>query len=56
LNSLIFPLLEQNLSDDEEHKIVQGIDNIIFENSLKIDSNKLITMVESLESELRGWQ
>lgn len=56
LNSLIFPLLEQNLSAEEERKIAEEIDRIICESDLKGDSDKYISLIEALESELRGWQ
>ena len=56
LNSLIFPLLEQNVSDEEETKITEGINSIVSENNLKRDTGKLIGLVDMLASELNNWQ
>jgi hemerythrin-like domain-containing protein len=56
LNNLIFPLLEQNLSTDDEHRIAEGLNTIAFETSLKGEANKYIKLIESLEDELGDWK
>jgi hemerythrin-like domain-containing protein len=56
LKTRIFPLLEQNMSPDDEHKISEGLNTIAFENSVKGDKEKYVKLVESLEEELRGWR
>jgi len=57
LKNLIFPLLEQNISPEDEHKISEGLNKITFENSLKKDdADKYLKLVESLEDELSDWQ
>jgi hemerythrin-like domain-containing protein len=56
LNNRIFPLLEQNMSTDDEHKIAEGLNAIAFENSLKDDEDKYIKLVQSLEEELNDWK
>ena len=56
LNTLIFPLLEQNLSDDEENKIVEEINNIVSESTSNGDADKLVRLVDMLENKLSGWQ
>lgn len=57
LKNLIFPLLEQNISPEDEHKISEGLNKIAFENSLKKDeAEKYTKLVESLEEELSDWK
>jgi hemerythrin-like domain-containing protein len=56
LKTRIFPLLEQNVSPEDEHKISEGLNTIAFENSLKGDVDKYIKLVESLEDELSDWK
>jgi hemerythrin-like domain-containing protein len=56
LKTRIFPLLEQNVSPEDEHKISEGLNTIAFENSLKGDVDKYIKLVESLEEELSDWK
>ena len=56
LNNRIFPLLEQNMSEEDEHKIAEGLNAIAFENSMKDDEDKYIKLVKSLEDELSDWK
>ncbi|GAB4464988.1 MAG: hypothetical protein Kow0070_27190 [Anaerolineales bacterium] len=56
IKNLIFPLLEQNISPEDEHKISEGLNTIAFENSLKGDADKYVKLIESLEDELREWR
>ncbi|HAV76973.1 MAG TPA: hypothetical protein DCX53_06415 [Anaerolineae bacterium] len=56
LKSRIFPLLEQNISPEDEHKISEGLNTLAFENSAKGDEEKYVKLVESLEEELSGWK
>jgi len=56
LKNLIFPLLEQNISPEDEHKISEGLNTIAFENSTKGDADKYIKLIESLEDELSDWR
>jgi hemerythrin-like domain-containing protein len=56
LKTRIFPLLEQNMSPEDEHKISEGLNVIAFENSQKGDTDKYVKLVESLEDELSGWK
>jgi hemerythrin-like domain-containing protein len=56
LRNLIFPLLEQNISPEDEHKISEGLNTIAFENSLKGEADKYVKLIESLEDELREWR
>lgn len=56
LKNLIFPLLEQNLTPEDEHKIAEGFNNIVFEGTLKNDPDKYIKLVETLEEELGDWK
>ncbi len=55
LKTRIFPLLEQTISVDDEHKVAEGINNIVFEGTLKYDTEKYIKLIESLEEELSDW-
>jgi hemerythrin-like domain-containing protein len=56
LKNLIFPLLEQTISVDEEHKISEGMNNLIFESSLKEGTEKYIKLIGELEEELSDWK
>lgn len=56
LKTRIFPLLEQSLSPDDEHKIAAGINNIVFENSMTDEPDKYTKLVEALEDELSDWK
>lgn len=56
LKNLIFPLLEQNLTAEDEHKILEGLNIIAFENSSQNDEDKYIKLIETLEEELSDWK
>ena len=56
LKTRIFPLLEQNMSPEDEHKIAEGLNAIAFENNLKSDPDKYIKLIQSLEQELSDWK
>jgi len=56
LKNLVFPLLEQNISPDDEHKISEGLNTIAFENSMKGEADKYTKLIESLEDELSDWK
>ena len=56
LKNLIFPLLEQNMSPEDEHKIAEGLNTIAFETNMKGDADKYIKLIENLEEELSDWK
>jgi len=56
LNNRIFPLLEQNMSAEDEHKIAEGLNVIAFENSTTDEEDKYIKLIKSLEEELSDWK
>lgn len=56
LKTLIFPLLEQNISPEDEHGISEGLNVIAFENSMKGDADRHAKLIESLEDELSEWK
>ena len=56
LANLIFPLLEQNLTPGDEHKIAEGLNKIAFEASMQSDPDKYTKLVESLQEELNDWK
>ncbi len=57
LKNLIFPLLEQNLTPDGEHKIAEGFNNILFEGTMKDNQpEKYLQLVQTLEEELSDWK
>ena len=56
LKNLIFPLLEQTISEDEQHKVSESLTNIVFEGSMKNDTEKYIKIIGSLEEELSDWK
>lgn len=56
LKNLIFPLLEQTISPEDEHMIAEGINNIVFEGSMKEGPEKYTRLIEALEEELSDWK
>jgi len=56
LNNRIFPLLEQNMSEEDEHKIAEGLNQIVFEVSMKDETDKYSKLVDSLQEELSDWK
>jgi hemerythrin-like domain-containing protein len=56
LNSRIFPLLEQNMSPEDEQKIAEGLNKIAFELSMLGDEDKYTKLIQSLEEELGDWK
>jgi len=56
LNNRIYPLLEQNMSDEDEHKIAEGLNKIAFEISAKGDEDQSTKLVEALQEELNNWK
>ncbi|MDO9302647.1 MAG: hypothetical protein Q7T89_14770 [Anaerolineales bacterium] len=56
LKSLVFPLLEQTISIDDEHKLSEEINKIVFEGGLKDGTGKYIKLIEALEDELSDWR
>lgn len=56
LKNLIFPLLEQNISPEDEHSISEGLNTLAFQNTAKGDAEKYAKMIESLEDELSDWK
>jgi len=56
LKNLIFPLLDQNISPEDEHMISEGLNKIAFETSMKNEADKPTKLVETLEDELIDWR
>lgn len=56
LNTRIYPLLEQNMSEEDEHKIAEGLNKIAFEASMQNDTDKYTKLVDSLQEELNDWK
>ncbi|MCP4143337.1 MAG: hypothetical protein GY755_24115, partial [Chloroflexi bacterium] len=53
LKNLVFPLLEQNLSMDDEHQIAVAISTMVFEEDTP---DKYDNLLETLEEELFDWR
>ncbi len=56
LKNLIYPLLEQNISPEDEIKVAEGINNIVFESSMKNEPDKYTKLIETLDDELSDWK
>ena len=56
LKTLIFPLLEQNISPENEIEIAGAMNNIVFENSMQSEPGKYVRVIEMLEDELSDWR
>lgn len=53
----IYPLLEQNISIEYEHKISEELNKVVFELNLKDENgaDKNVELLKSLEDELSDW-
>lgn len=56
LKNLTFPLLEQNISPEDEPKILEGLNNIALESNMDVEAGKYIKLIETLEEELSDWK
>ncbi len=56
LKNLVFPLLEQNISPDDEARVAEGLNHIVFEGAARIEQEKYDKMIETLEDELSDWK
>ena len=56
LKNLIFPLLEQNLAIEDEHKIAEGFNTVVFEADMNNDPDKYEKLIKDLEEELADWR
>lgn len=56
LKSLIFPLIEQTISIDDEHKLSEEVNKIVFEGGLKDGAEKYVKLIAALEDELSDWR
>lgn len=56
LKNLIFPLIEQNLSIEDEHKIAEGMNSVLFEADMQNEPEKYDQLVTELEEELADWR
>ncbi len=56
LKNLIFPLIEQSISFEDEDKVSEAISSIVFEGKLKDGAEKYVGMLEELEEELSDWK
>jgi hemerythrin-like domain-containing protein len=53
---LIFPLIEQTISIDDENKLSEDINKIVFEGGLKDGAEKYVKLIATLEEELSDWR
>ncbi|MFZ5879089.1 MAG: hemerythrin domain-containing protein [Chloroflexota bacterium] len=56
LKNLIFPLLEQTITIDEEHKVSDDINNLDLGPDLQNGAEKYLRLIESLEETLSDWR
>jgi hemerythrin-like domain-containing protein len=56
LKTLIFPLVEQTLSQEEEDQISAAVSNLVFEGGLKGGAEKYLNMVNSIETDFKSWK
>ena len=56
LKNLIFPLLEQTISIEEEHILSDDMSKIVFKGSFEDGSEKYAKLIEKLEEELGDWR
>jgi hemerythrin-like domain-containing protein len=56
LKNLIFPLLEQTLTPEDEHKVAEGLNQVAFAASDSHETEKFLKMLATLEDELSDWR
>jgi hemerythrin-like domain-containing protein len=56
LKNLVFPLLDQNISPEDEPTILEGLNQIVLENNKEVEAGKYIKLLETLEEELSDWK
>lgn len=56
LKTLIFPLLEQNIPLEEEHKLAESVDKLVFNGDLQNNAEKYSKLIGTLEEELSDWR
>jgi hemerythrin-like domain-containing protein len=56
LKTLIFPLLEQNIPIEEEHKLSEKVDTLAFNGDLQTNPEKYDKLIKTLEEELSDWR
>ena len=56
LKNRIFPLLEQNVPLEDEHKIAEGFNTVVFEADMNNDPDKYDKLIKELEEELADWR
>ena len=56
LNNRIYPLLEQNMSDEDEQNIAEGLNKIAFEMSTQGNEDKYAKLMQTLNEELSTWK
>ena len=56
LKTLIFPLVEQTITEQEEESMSQAVKNFVFEGKLKDGAESYLKMVGDLELEFKGWK
>ena len=44
------------MSEEDEHKIAEGLNQIVFEVSMKDETDKYSKLVDSLQEELSDWK
>lgn len=54
--TLIFPLIEQTISVDEEDRVAEAINTMDLENKLKDGTDRHIKMLKELEDEFSDWK
>ncbi len=56
LKNLIFPLLEQTITIDEEHKVSEDINSLTFDPDYQNGGEKYLRLIETLEDTLSDWR
>jgi hemerythrin-like domain-containing protein len=56
LKTLIFPLLEQNIPIEEEHKLADSVDKVVLNGDMQSNVEKYYKLIVTLEEELSDWR
>ena len=56
LKNLIFPLLEQNIPIEEEHKLSDKVNTLVLDGDLQRNPEKYAKLIVNLEEELSDWR
>jgi hemerythrin-like domain-containing protein len=56
LKTLIFPLIEQTISMEEEDRVADAINDLVLEGKIQGGPDRYVKILQELEDEFSDWQ